>query len=27
MINLIISNEAKTLHFVGQMNKSDYKSK
>ena len=27
MINLIISDEAKTLHFVGQMNKSDYKSK
>jgi hypothetical protein len=27
MINLIISDEAKTLHFVGQMNKIDYKSK
>ena len=23
-INVIISNEAKTLHFVGQMYKSDY---
>jgi hypothetical protein len=23
-INIIISNEAKTLHFVGQMYKSDY---
>jgi hypothetical protein len=27
MINLIISDEAKTLHFVRRMNKSDYKSK